>query len=445
MNICKFLVTATLIFMVTVVSCRKADSPVKVERKPPNAVAGPDQVITLPQDTILLDGRASNDPDGEITSFRWTKVYGPQNLTLTSTNWWTIIARDLHEGIYGFELKVTDDDGLTGYDTVVITVQKPAAEVTCVIPGSTVAGVFKGAVVDAQVTLCNEMFYFSDGTTLDVFDPASSITSRYTVPIARSHAAVTSYGDEVYIAGGYIYPRSTTSMGESLAQVNIFNTVSNTWREATLSSSRFAMEAFVVGHKILFTGGIIDPYTGSRRIDIYDVNNDRWTYKELDGIGGIIPVVRGRQLWIFTAGSNQLVIYDELNDTWSSKTLTGEAGGVRALAMADKIYFTGSQVVKVYDVSNESWSKLQLLEQKFHVPAIISGNKIVFIGGMTSWFVYSTLIEIYDPLSNSWSYRYMDSDLYYETLFSYNNYLYSAGGVINKENASLSGICRVEL
>ncbi|HRO71896.1 MAG TPA: hypothetical protein PK951_16010, partial [Chitinophagaceae bacterium] len=109
------------------------------------------------------------------------------------------------------------------------------------------------------------------------------------------------------------------------------------------------------------------------------------------------------------------------------------------------IYFTGGQVVKVYDVSNESWSKLQLLEQKFHVPAIISGNKIVFIGGMTSWFVYSTLIEIYDPLSNSWSYRYMDSDLYYEALFSYNNYLYSAGGVINKENASLSGICRVEL
>ncbi|HRO71360.1 MAG TPA: hypothetical protein PK951_13315, partial [Chitinophagaceae bacterium] len=100
MNICKFLVTATLIFMVTVVSCRKADSPVKVERKPPNAVAGPDQVITLPQDTILLDGRASNDPDGEITGFRWTKVYGPPNLTLTSTNWWTIIARDLQEGIY---------------------------------------------------------------------------------------------------------------------------------------------------------------------------------------------------------------------------------------------------------------------------------------------------------------------------------------------------------
>lgn len=35
--------------------------------KPPVALVGPDQVITLPTDSIFLDGSASNDPDGMIS------------------------------------------------------------------------------------------------------------------------------------------------------------------------------------------------------------------------------------------------------------------------------------------------------------------------------------------------------------------------------------------
>ncbi len=445
MNTRIFFLLAVLASMETFISCRKADSPINVERKHPTAVAGLDQVITLPQDTIVLDGRASGDADGEISSFRWTKVYGPQSFTLTAPNSGLTIAKNLQEGIYGFELKVTDNDGLTDYDTVVIMVQIPVAIVDCVIPGSTLAGIFKGAVVDARVTLCNEKFYFSDGATLDVFDPVSGITSRQTFATLRSHVVVTSYGNEVYIAGGYIYPLTTTSMGQGSTQVNIFNTVNNSWRETRLTAPRFAGEASVAGSKIFFAGGRIDPYTFSRRIDIYDVYDDWWTYKDLEGSGEIIPVVKGRQVWFFTAGSNQLEIYDEQNDAWSSKTLKEEAGGHRAVTQGDKIYFTGEQDVKVYDVSNETWSQIQLLEKKSYVPAIVYGNKIAFIGGMTSWFVYSTMIEIYDPATNSWSYRYMDSDLYYETLFSYNNSLYSAGGLINGENTSLSGICKFEL
>jgi len=41
--------------------------------KPPIAVAGPDRAITLPTDSVLLDGRTSSDPDGSISSYLWTK------------------------------------------------------------------------------------------------------------------------------------------------------------------------------------------------------------------------------------------------------------------------------------------------------------------------------------------------------------------------------------
>ena len=45
--------------------------------KPPIAAAGPDQVITLPTDSVLLDGSNSSDPDGKISEWRWTKISGP--------------------------------------------------------------------------------------------------------------------------------------------------------------------------------------------------------------------------------------------------------------------------------------------------------------------------------------------------------------------------------
>jgi hypothetical protein len=33
------------------------------------AIAGPDVIITLPMDSVLLDGRGSSDPDGKISAW----------------------------------------------------------------------------------------------------------------------------------------------------------------------------------------------------------------------------------------------------------------------------------------------------------------------------------------------------------------------------------------
>ena len=52
------------------------------KNKPPIAFAGPDKVITLPTDSVLLDGSASNDPDGMISSYLWTKISGPASFAI---------------------------------------------------------------------------------------------------------------------------------------------------------------------------------------------------------------------------------------------------------------------------------------------------------------------------------------------------------------------------
>jgi hypothetical protein len=91
-------------------------------RKPPIALAGSDQTTTLPTDSILLDGSASSDPDGIITAWQWAKVSGPPSFSIVNANNLKTQVNNLAEGIYLFELKVTDNDGLSARDTVQIRV-----------------------------------------------------------------------------------------------------------------------------------------------------------------------------------------------------------------------------------------------------------------------------------------------------------------------------------
>jgi len=88
--------------------------------KPPIAIAGPDQVITLPTDSVLLDGSASNDPDGTISEWLWTKISGPASFTINSSS--KSVVKNLVAGVYQFELKVTDAGGLFSKDTLQIIV-----------------------------------------------------------------------------------------------------------------------------------------------------------------------------------------------------------------------------------------------------------------------------------------------------------------------------------
>ncbi len=77
-----FTITVLLTSIVTLVltnSCKKERSceGCNQNNKPPIAAAGPDTVITLPLDSVLLDGSKSSDPDGKISAWLWRKIAGP--------------------------------------------------------------------------------------------------------------------------------------------------------------------------------------------------------------------------------------------------------------------------------------------------------------------------------------------------------------------------------
>lgn len=88
----------------------------------PVANAGADTTVQLPVESIMLDGSASSDAEGDLATYTWSQVNGPTEATLTGQDGSVLTVSDLAEGIYTFELRVVDSDGEEATDQVRVTV-----------------------------------------------------------------------------------------------------------------------------------------------------------------------------------------------------------------------------------------------------------------------------------------------------------------------------------
>ncbi|NII27411.1 hypothetical protein HB364_20140 [Pseudoflavitalea sp. X16] len=104
-----------------------------VANKPPVANAGSDVVISLPVNVTVLNGSASQDTDGTIISYTWTKVSGPSQYTLNTPDAISPVLSNLVEGVYVFRLQVKDSKGSTAQDDVTITVKAQPSEGSTVL------------------------------------------------------------------------------------------------------------------------------------------------------------------------------------------------------------------------------------------------------------------------------------------------------------------------
>jgi len=96
--------------------------PAPTVNRSPIAVAGPDQTITLPVSSVVLNGSSSSDPDGSISAYLWSQVSGPSTSTMGSVNTASANVSNLIQGVYQFRLQVTDNAGATAADTISVTV-----------------------------------------------------------------------------------------------------------------------------------------------------------------------------------------------------------------------------------------------------------------------------------------------------------------------------------
>eukprot|EP00741_Cyanophora_paradoxa_P021183 tig00021339_g20446.t1 len=94
----------------------------------PRAIVPADVTLTAPNSSLVLSGSA-DDLGGSIVSYKWELVEGPASGSsrMSGVNTATLALRDLEPGAYRFRLRVVDDLGGVGTQTVAVTIH-PAPE-----------------------------------------------------------------------------------------------------------------------------------------------------------------------------------------------------------------------------------------------------------------------------------------------------------------------------
>jgi hypothetical protein len=127
-SILKLAACSLLVEIIIFLSCKKDPAN---NHLPPVADAGSDKNVTLTSCSsstfVDLDGSSSSDPDNNISSYLWTKISGPSAVLYNSTSA-TARMKNIVPGQYAVELKVTDGEGLSSKDTVLINVTGPGVE-----------------------------------------------------------------------------------------------------------------------------------------------------------------------------------------------------------------------------------------------------------------------------------------------------------------------------
>ena len=370
--------TAKDTIQVTVVSIAPAN-------RPPIANAGADQTITLPTNTITLNGNSSTDPDNNISSYLWTNIAGPTSFNIVNANSVQTQVSSLAQGVYQFELKVIDAGGLTAKDTIQVTVNLQLLPTISCTP------------MDRPVINIHLI-------------PLGNIPDQDKSEVWADN--------KLFFAGG-----SSNSGVSSTSRVDIFNLATQTWTSKNLSLGRTNISAVTCANKVFFAGGMT-PSGPSSRVDIYDIATQGWATAELSEARiRIVTATIGNK--IFFAGgcsntpfewsgvSNKIDIYDLSTNTWSVKILSETKIGFTATTVGSKIYFAGgwvpvgtsstTPIIDIYDDVTGTWSTSALNVAKAFHTDIFKNGKVYWGGGGTyidePWIgnnVFTCQVEIFD-------------------------------------------------
>ena len=229
---------------------------------------------------------------------------------------------------------------------------------------------------------------------------------------ARENMAVVSYAEEklLFVAGGYTQKGVTD-------QIDIFDLHNNKIEQVHLHISRYDLSGLVLpAKKLVFFAGGIDIVNGilnyRNNIDIYDVKTRSFTQSFLSTPRSeIVTVVLQKSNLVFFGGgknNNGIVrivdIYDVENDKFSYYLLSKSYLNLGATVLNDFVFYGGIFIhrekkcgVDIFNHTEKKWTfrLLTSCSEKFN---IISSNyrEIVFFGGEDTGF------EIFEPKINQW-------------------------------------------
>jgi hypothetical protein len=177
----------------------------------PSAGAGNDTTIVLPVNSVRLNGTGS-DPEGTVT-YSWSQESGPSSANIASPLNAITDVTGLEEGVYVFQITVTDEDGSTSIDAVQITVLEAVnssplvsldqSDTTIVLPVNSVTLSSTASDAEGNVTY----LWTGSGGTIETPDAATTVISGLT-------------------AGTYLFTLTVTDEDGATASASIVVTVS---------------------------------------------------------------------------------------------------------------------------------------------------------------------------------------------------------------------------
>ncbi|HVU53729.1 MAG TPA: PKD domain-containing protein, partial [Puia sp.] len=213
----------------------------------PKARAGGDQTITLPVNSVTLNGSASSDTDGVITSYRWRQLNGPSQSTLGSPNQASTNVTNLATGIYQFELTVQDDSSALGKDTLSVFVNPlPKLIQVNVYGGSTPAGTgWNNWNVSSSLTAT--ALKYSDGTTSTV---KAVLSASNAVADNGANYPTTMCPPEVGRTSSYFYSAARTLVISGLNTGSQYNFEAYASRANTSATSTYTINGATVNVQV---------------------------------------------------------------------------------------------------------------------------------------------------------------------------------------------------
>lgn len=102
--------------------CTKDNDSADIDNVKPKVYAGLHHELTLPIDTVYLNGNAT-DSDGAVSAYLWSQVSGPMESLIEDPGAPMTKVQFSKSGYYLFQLMAIDEGGATGVDTVSVLVK----------------------------------------------------------------------------------------------------------------------------------------------------------------------------------------------------------------------------------------------------------------------------------------------------------------------------------
>ncbi|CAN0559520.1 unnamed protein product, partial [Ectocarpus sp. 12 AP-2014] len=219
----------------------------------------------------------------------------------------------------------------------------------------------------------NEKFKVVEAT--EIYDPSTNAWSfGEPMPLSVTHGGMAAVNDEVCIIGGF----AGNHPGVATDRVQIYNTLTDTWREGPKLPGRRGSGAAAFNQgKVHFFGGLLpDRDTDVGEHYFYDLFN------ETAGWQSAAPLPNPRNHLGGT--SNNGLVY----------AVGGQFGHDKGA--------TNQKLVHAYDPKMDSWTRLQDLptnRSHFEVGTISHNEKVIIAGGNKG---ADDILE-FDPVSNEWT------------------------------------------